>query len=56
MKVRFTLSARAQFLAGLEYIKADNPLAALALLARAKIKPAKVDHLSAVGAEDPRVP
>lgn len=36
MKVRFTLSARAQFLAGLEYIKADNPLAALALLARAK--------------------
>jgi plasmid stabilization system protein ParE len=36
MKVRFAPSARAQFLAGLEYIKADNPLAALALLARAK--------------------
>ena len=36
MKVRFTPSARAQFFAGLEYIKANNPLAALALLARAK--------------------
>ena len=36
MKVRFTPSARSQFLAGLEYIKADNPLAASALLARAK--------------------
>lgn len=36
MKVRFTGSARAQFLAGLEYIKTDNPLAAAALLARAK--------------------
>jgi toxin ParE1/3/4 len=36
MKVRFTPSARAQFFAGLEYIKANNPLASLALLARAK--------------------
>ena len=36
MKVRFTPSARSQFFAGLEYIKASNPLAALALLARAK--------------------
>jgi len=36
MKVRFTPSARLQFFAGLEYIKASNPLAALALLARAK--------------------
>ena len=36
MKVRFTPSARSQFFAGLEYIKANNPLAALALLARAK--------------------
>lgn len=35
MKVRFTPSARAQFLSGLEYIKAENPLAAQALLARA---------------------
>jgi toxin ParE1/3/4 len=36
MKVRFTPSARSQFFAGLEYIQADSPLAALALLARAK--------------------
>jgi plasmid stabilization system protein ParE len=36
MKVRFTPSARSQFFAGLEYIKANNPLAALALLTRAK--------------------
>jgi toxin ParE1/3/4 len=36
MKVRFTPSARSQFFARLEYIKASNPLAALALLARAK--------------------
>ena len=36
MKVRFTPSARSQFFAGLEYIKASNPFAALALLARAK--------------------
>lgn len=36
MKVRFTPSARSQFLAGLEYVKANNPLAASALLARAK--------------------
>jgi toxin ParE1/3/4 len=36
MKVRFTPTARSQFLAGLEYIQADNPLAAAALLARAK--------------------
>ncbi len=34
MKVRFTPSARSQFLAGLEYIRADNPLAAQALLAK----------------------
>jgi toxin ParE1/3/4 len=34
MRVRFTPSARSQFLAGLEYIRADNPLAAQALLAR----------------------
>jgi toxin ParE1/3/4 len=32
MRVRFTPSARSQLLAGLEYIKADNPLAARALL------------------------
>lgn len=36
MKVRFTPSARARFLAGLDYIKVDNPLAASAFLARAK--------------------
>ena len=36
MRVRFAPSARSQFLAALEYIKADNPLAALAFLARAK--------------------
>lgn len=36
MKVRFTPSARAQFLAGIEYIRAANPLAAAALLARTK--------------------
>jgi len=36
MKVRFAPSARAQFLAGIEYIKAANPIAATALLARAK--------------------
>ncbi len=34
MKVRFTPSARSQFLAVLEYIKTDNPLAAQALLAK----------------------
>jgi len=34
MKVRFTPSARSQFLAGLEHIRADNPLAAKALLAK----------------------
>jgi toxin ParE1/3/4 len=34
MKVRFTPSARSQFLAGLEYIAADNPLAVQALLAK----------------------
>ena len=33
MKVRFTPSARSQFLARLEYIRADNPLPAQALLA-----------------------
>jgi len=36
VKVRFTPSARSQFLAKLEFVKADNPLAASALLARAK--------------------
>ncbi|HMF42075.1 MAG TPA: type II toxin-antitoxin system RelE/ParE family toxin [Polyangia bacterium] len=36
MKVRFTPSARAQFLAKVEYTKAENPAAAAALLARAK--------------------
>jgi toxin ParE1/3/4 len=36
MKVRFTPSARSQFLGGLEYIKADNPFAASALLERVK--------------------
>jgi toxin ParE1/3/4 len=34
MKVRFAPSARSQFLAGLEYIRGDNPLAAQALLAK----------------------
>jgi toxin ParE1/3/4 len=34
MRIRFTPSARSQFLAGLEYIRADNPLAAQALLAK----------------------
>ena len=33
MKVRFTPSARSQFLAGPDYIRADSPLAAQALLA-----------------------
>ena len=36
MKVRFTSSARSQFLAGLEYVKAENPLAAATLFALAK--------------------
>lgn len=36
MKLRFTPSARSRLFAGLEYVKADNPLAASALLARVK--------------------
>jgi len=36
VKVRFTPSARSQFLAKLEYINAENPLAAGALLVRVK--------------------
>lgn len=36
MKVRFTPSARGQFLDSLEYIKAENPFAAAALLDRVK--------------------
>jgi toxin ParE1/3/4 len=36
VKVRFTPSARSQFLAKLEYIASDNPLAASALLERVK--------------------
>ena len=36
MKIRFTPSARSQFFAGLEYIKEQNPFAALALLSQAK--------------------
>ena len=36
MKVRFTPSARAQFLAKLEYTAAENPRAAVALLDRVK--------------------
>ena len=36
MKVRFTPSARSQFLAKPEYTKTENPAAAAALLARAK--------------------
>ncbi len=35
MKVRFTPGARAQFLAALDYIRADNPVAALDLRERA---------------------
>ena len=35
MKVRFTPAGRAQFLAALDYIRADNPAAALALLQKA---------------------
>ena len=35
MKVRFTSMGRAQFLAALDYIRADNPAAALALRHRA---------------------
>jgi toxin ParE1/3/4 len=35
MKVRFTAAARAQFLAALEYIRADNPAAALNLREKA---------------------
>lgn len=36
MKVWFTPSGRSQFLAALQYIKAENPLAGSALLARVK--------------------
>jgi len=36
VKVRFTPSARAQFLAKLEYTAAENPRAAVALLDRVK--------------------
>lgn len=36
MKVRFTPSARSQFLAKLEYVSAENPGAAAALLGRIK--------------------
>jgi plasmid stabilization system protein ParE len=36
VKVRFTPSARSQFLAKLEYTKAENPTATAALLARVK--------------------
>jgi toxin ParE1/3/4 len=37
LKVRFTDSARAQFLAGLAYIKRDKPSAALRLRRRAEV-------------------
>jgi toxin ParE1/3/4 len=36
VKVRFTPSARSQFLAKLEYVNAENPAAAAALLTRVK--------------------
>ena len=56
MKVRFTPSARAQFFAGLEYIKANNPLAALALLTRAKKSLCRLSTYPQSGRKIPEFP
>lgn len=56
MKVRFTPSARAQFLAALSYVRAANPLAATRLRARAEKSLRRLARLPASGARIPEFP
>jgi plasmid stabilization system protein ParE len=56
MKVRFTPSARSQFFAGLEYIKASNPLAALALLTKTKKSLRQLSSYPQLGRKIPEFP
>lgn len=56
MKVRFTPSARSQFLAALTYIASDNPSAALELRRRAGESLAKLKRFPEAGRSVPEFP
>ena len=56
MKVRFTPSARTQFFAGLEYIKARKYPCRIGAFRAGEEEPSSVEHVSTVGSEDSRVP
>ncbi len=53
MKVRFTLSAEAEFLAALKYIRRENPAAAKKLLEQA---PKRLHHLEAFPESGRKIP
>lgn len=56
MKVRFTPTARAQFLAGLEYIRKDRPAAALRLRKRAETVLRRLEKFPESGRSIPEFP
>ena len=56
MKVRFTPGARAQFLAALDYIRTDNPAAALDLRVRAGESLARLERYPESGRVVPEFP
>ncbi|MFN2200810.1 MAG: type II toxin-antitoxin system RelE/ParE family toxin [Caldilineaceae bacterium] len=56
MKIKFTLSARDQFLSGLEYIRQDNPRAARELRKRAEKALARLKRFPKSGRKIPEFP
>ena len=56
MKVRFTPSARARFLAALEFIRQDRPSAALRLRKRAETALRRLEKFPALGRSIPEFP
>lgn len=56
MKVRFTLSARGQFLAKLQYIHHDNPRAAVALRHKVEERLRRLERFPASGRRIPEFP
>lgn len=56
MKVRFTPSARAQFLAALDFIRADDPQAALELRDRAAVSLSRLARMPESGRVVPEFP
>lgn len=56
MRVRFTPSARSQFLAALDYIRAERPSAALALRRRAEASLSRLRDFPESGRTVPELP